>query len=80
MVAQSGAVFPTSLEDILANPVEIFFGSFMVNLTVLVAVTFPATAAEFERHLLPSPFLIKHPRPTSSNRMTLFREWSTSSA
>jgi hypothetical protein len=28
MVAQSGVVFLVSMADILANPVEIFFGSF----------------------------------------------------
>jgi hypothetical protein len=39
MVARSGVVFPTSMADILANLVEICFGSFTVTLTTLAAAT-----------------------------------------
>jgi hypothetical protein len=39
MAARSGVVFPASMADILANPVEIFFGSFTANSTALAAAT-----------------------------------------
>jgi hypothetical protein len=39
MVARSGVVFPVSMADILANPVEICFGSFTATSTTLVAAT-----------------------------------------
>jgi hypothetical protein len=39
MVARYGVVFPVSMADILANPVEICFGSFMVTSTALAATT-----------------------------------------
>jgi hypothetical protein len=41
MVSQSGVVFPMSMADILANPVEIFFGSFMATSTTLAVATSP---------------------------------------
>jgi hypothetical protein len=37
MVGRSSVVFPTSMADILANPVEICFGSFTATSTTLVA-------------------------------------------
>jgi hypothetical protein len=46
MVARSGVVFPASMADILANPMEIYFGSFTATSTVLVATTSPATAVK----------------------------------
>jgi hypothetical protein len=45
MVAQSGVVFPASMADILANPVEISFGSFTATSTTLAAAT-PPTASK----------------------------------
>jgi hypothetical protein len=39
MVARSGVVFSASMADILANPVEICFGSFTATSTMLAAVT-----------------------------------------
>jgi hypothetical protein len=39
MVARSGVVFSASMADILANPVEICFGSFMETSTTLAAAT-----------------------------------------
>jgi hypothetical protein len=41
MVARSGVVFPASMADILADPVEICFGSFTTTLTTLAAATSP---------------------------------------
>jgi hypothetical protein len=41
MAAQSGVVFSASMADILANPVEICFGSFAATSTTLVAATSP---------------------------------------
>jgi hypothetical protein len=39
MAARSGVVFLASMAGILANPVEIFFGSFTANSTALAAAT-----------------------------------------
>jgi hypothetical protein len=39
MAARSGVVFSASMVDILANPVEICFGSFTATSTVLAAAT-----------------------------------------
>jgi hypothetical protein len=44
MVARSGVVFPTSMADILTNPVEICVGSFTATSISLVAATSPVTA------------------------------------
>jgi hypothetical protein len=44
MVARSGVVFPASMADILANLVEIFFGSFTATSTTLVAATSPTVS------------------------------------
>jgi hypothetical protein len=41
MVARSGVVFPASMASILANPVEICFGSFTMTSTALPAATSP---------------------------------------
>jgi hypothetical protein len=41
MVARSVVVFPVSMEDILANPVKICFGSFTATSTTLAATTSP---------------------------------------
>jgi hypothetical protein len=41
MVARSAVDFPASTADILANLVEICFGSFMATSTTLVVVTSP---------------------------------------
>jgi hypothetical protein len=41
MVARSGVVFPVSMADILANPVEICFGSFPATSITLAAATSP---------------------------------------
>jgi hypothetical protein len=38
-VARSGVVFPASMVDIRANPVEICFGSFMATSTTLAVAT-----------------------------------------
>jgi hypothetical protein len=46
MVARSGVVFPASMADILANRVEICFGSFKVTSTVPVVTTSPVTSAK----------------------------------
>jgi hypothetical protein len=46
MVTRSGVVFPTSMADILTNPVEICFGSFAVTSTVSAAATSPATTVK----------------------------------
>jgi hypothetical protein len=39
MAARSGVVFSASMVDILANPVEICFGSFTATSTVLATAT-----------------------------------------
>jgi hypothetical protein len=44
MVARSGVVFPASMADILANPVEICFGSFTATSTTLAAATSPTVS------------------------------------
>jgi hypothetical protein len=46
MVARSGVVFPVSMADTFANPVEIYFGSFTVTSTTLVAATSPTIAVK----------------------------------
>jgi hypothetical protein len=46
MVAQSGVVFPASMADILANSVEICFGSFTATSTPLVVVTSPTASVK----------------------------------
>jgi hypothetical protein len=46
MATQSGVVFPASMADILANPVEICFGSFTVTSTALAAVTSSTASME----------------------------------
>jgi hypothetical protein len=46
MVARSGVVFPASMADILANPVEICFGSFTATSTTLAAATSPTTSVK----------------------------------
>jgi hypothetical protein len=44
MVARSGVVFSVSMADILANPVEIYFGSFTATSTTLAAATSPTVS------------------------------------
>jgi hypothetical protein len=46
MVARSGVVFLTSMEDILANPVEICFSSFTVTSTTLAVATSPMVSVK----------------------------------
>jgi hypothetical protein len=46
MVARSGVVFPASMADILANPMEICFGSFTVTSTTLATVTSPTASVK----------------------------------
>jgi hypothetical protein len=46
MAARSGVVFPASMPDILANLVEICFGSFMATSTALTAATSPTASAK----------------------------------
>jgi hypothetical protein len=46
MVARSGVVLLASMTDILANPVEICFGSFTVTSTTLAAATSPTAFVE----------------------------------
>jgi hypothetical protein len=46
MVARSGVVFLVSMTDILANPVEICFGSFTATSTTLAAVTSPTASVK----------------------------------
>jgi hypothetical protein len=55
MVAQSGVVFLVSMADILANPVEIFFGSFTATSTVPAVVTFPAITMDITTALVAIP-------------------------
>jgi hypothetical protein len=43
MAARSGVVFPASMADILAKPMEICFGSFAATSTTLVVAASPAT-------------------------------------
>jgi hypothetical protein len=46
MVARSGVVFSTSMADILANPVEICFGSFTLTSTTLAVATSPTASVK----------------------------------
>jgi hypothetical protein len=46
MAARSGVVFPTSMADILTDPVEICFGSFAATSTTLVVVTSPTASVK----------------------------------
>jgi hypothetical protein len=46
MVARSGVVFAASMADILANPMEICFGSFTTTTTTLVAATSPTASVK----------------------------------
>jgi hypothetical protein len=46
MVARSAVDFPASTADILANLVEICFGSFMATSTTLAVVTSPVIAVK----------------------------------
>jgi hypothetical protein len=46
MVARFGVIFLASMADILANPVEICFGSFTMTLITLAAATSPTTAVK----------------------------------
>jgi hypothetical protein len=46
MVARSGVVFPASMAAILADPVEIFFGSFTATSPVPVSTTSPVAARQ----------------------------------
>jgi hypothetical protein len=55
MAARSGIVFPASMADILANPVEICFGSFMVTSTTPAAATSPTASIEASATLDAAP-------------------------
>jgi hypothetical protein len=46
MAARSGVVFLASMADILANPVEICFGSFTTTSTTLAVVTSPTASVK----------------------------------
>jgi hypothetical protein len=46
MLARSGVIFPASMADILANPVEICFGSFTVTSTTLAVATSPTASVK----------------------------------
>jgi hypothetical protein len=46
MAARSGIVFPASMADILADPVEICFGSFTATSTTLAAATSPTASVK----------------------------------
>jgi hypothetical protein len=46
MVARFGVVFPASMADILANPMEICFGSFTTTSTTLAAATSPTASVK----------------------------------
>jgi hypothetical protein len=46
MAARSGVVFPTSMADILVDPVEICFGSFTATSTLMAVATSPAISAK----------------------------------
>jgi hypothetical protein len=46
MVARSGVVFLVSMADILANPVEICFGSFTATSTTLAVATSPTSSVK----------------------------------
>jgi hypothetical protein len=55
MVARSGVVFSASMADILANPMEICFGSFTTTSTTLVAVTSSTTSMKAPATLEAAP-------------------------
>jgi hypothetical protein len=46
MAARSGVVFPVSMVDILANPMEICFGSFTATSTALAAAASPTASVK----------------------------------
>jgi hypothetical protein len=46
VVARSVVVFPASIADILADPVEICFGSFTATSTALAAATSPTASVK----------------------------------
>jgi hypothetical protein len=46
MEARSGVIFSASIADILANPVEICFGSFTATSTTLAAATSPTASVK----------------------------------
>jgi hypothetical protein len=46
MAARFGIVFLASIADVLADPMEICFGSFMATSTMLAAATSPAASVE----------------------------------
>jgi hypothetical protein len=46
MASRSGVVFPAIMADILANPVEIRFGSFPTTSTMLTAATSPTASVK----------------------------------
>jgi hypothetical protein len=55
MVARSGVVFSASMADILANPVEICFGSFTATSTTLATVTSPTVSMKVPATPVASP-------------------------
>jgi hypothetical protein len=73
MAARSGVLFAASMADILAGPVEIFFGSFTATSTALAAATsstasmeapvtldaVPSSSKKSKTHL-PKPYDIVH--------------------
>jgi hypothetical protein len=79
MVAQSGVVFSASMAAILANPV-ICFGSFTMTSSVPVTTTSSAVAgwAVTTSNATPVSVLVTETQPPKP--MSLFREWSVSSA
>jgi hypothetical protein len=66
--------------DILANRVEICFGSFTVTLTTLEVATSPTVSMKAPDTLVAALVPIRSRRSTRPNHMTLFREWRDSSA
>jgi hypothetical protein len=64
MAARSGVVFPASMADILAETVEICFGSFTATSTTLAAATSPAAFVEAPSTLDAAPAPAKSRRPT----------------
>jgi hypothetical protein len=78
MAARSGVVFPVSMADILAETVEICFGSFTATSTTLAAATSPAAFVEAPSTLDAAPAPAKSRRPTRPNPMTSSRGWSVS--
>jgi hypothetical protein len=55
MAARSGAIFPASMADILANPVEICFGSFTATSNTLAAATSPTASVKASTTLDATP-------------------------